>query len=224
MRPLCELDPGDGNDDAEPPEAVEPEGVDPDGIEEPVDGKPAPDDGEVEPAEGRPAPEDGEDEPPEGTELPPLELGDGVEDVEPPLLGLGMPALPLEPLGELGEPALPESFPQPAAASATLTTIAMSVGRSHRAWRVGVVITVYRLPDFGLPDFEVDAVEVPIAGPLSSVKKLRSWLAMRSHAAPCTRAMKGSGTTAPMIADVPVTFVPTLPADLADFRSHTVAS
>ncbi len=36
--------------------------------------------------------------------------------------------------------------------------------------------------------------------------------------------MNGMGTTAPMIADVPVTLVPTLPADFADFRSHTVAS
>ena len=68
-----------------------------------------------------------------------------------------------------------------------------------------------------------------IAGRVASVsslpvKKVRSWLAIRLHAVPCTRAMKGNGTSAPIMAEVPVTFVPTVPAVFACFRSQMVAS
>ena len=56
------------------------------------------------------------------------------------------------------------------------------------------------------------------------MKKLRSWLDMRLHAVACTRAMNGKGTIAPTMAEVPVTFVPTLPADFACFKSQMVAS
>jgi hypothetical protein len=65
-----------------------------------------------------------------------------------------------------------------------------------------------------------------VPAPLPSVpeKKLRSWFDMRLHAVACTRAMKGKGTIAPTMAEVPVTFVPTLPADLACFKSQMVAS
>jgi len=128
MRPPGELEPGDGKDAVDPPPDVEPDGID---------------EGEGEPVDGIPAPDEGEDEPPEGDELPPLDVGEGTDAVEPPPLGLGMPALPVEPLGELGEPALPESFPQPAATSVALTTSATSVGRSQRALRMGVVIVSY---------------------------------------------------------------------------------
>ena len=47
-------------------------------------------------------------------------------------------------------------------------------------------------------------------------KKLRSCSVRRVQAAPCTRAINGSGTIAPMIAEVPVTLVPTEPADFGD--------
>jgi hypothetical protein len=65
---------------------------------------------------------------------------------------------------------------------------------------------------------------VPAGIPSVPVKKLRSWLDMRLHAVACTRAMKGNGTIAPTMAEVPVTLVPTLPADLACFKSQMVAS
>jgi hypothetical protein len=65
---------------------------------------------------------------------------------------------------------------------------------------------------------------VPAGIPSVPEKKLRSWVDMRLHAVACTRAMKGKGTIAPTMAEVPVTFVPTLPADLACFKSQMVAS
>ena len=65
---------------------------------------------------------------------------------------------------------------------------------------------------------------VPAGIPSVPEKKLRSWVDMRLHAVACTRAMNGKGTIAPTMAEVPVTFVPTLPADLACFKSQMVAS
>jgi hypothetical protein len=65
---------------------------------------------------------------------------------------------------------------------------------------------------------------VPDAGVSVPEKKLRSWPDIRLHAVACTRAMNGNGTIAPTMAEVPVTFVPTLPADFACFKSQIVAS
>lgn len=145
MRPPEELEPGEGNegDDAPPPDE------EPDGDEEPPEGRPAlvdPPEDPADPPEGEGIPALGEEEPPlgiEDPEVPPPVLED---DVEPPLLELGAPAVdPDEPLGEPGEPALPESLPQPATASVAATTIATSVGRKPRISRLFVIASYLTL-------------------------------------------------------------------------------
>jgi hypothetical protein len=81
-----------------------------------------------------------------------------------------------------------------------------------------------READFGLVVF--GCLTTGCVGSVSSlpVKNVRNWPAMRLQAVVATRAMNGSGTIAPMIAEVPVTSVSTVPADFACLMSQIVAS
>jgi hypothetical protein len=138
-----------------------------------------------------------------GIPLLPLGIPPGMPPLWPPddPPPLGMPP-PLGGLGMPPPPLLPEdAHPVRIAAATAMET------------RVGVRMRISCRNQW-----------VPAGVPSVPEKKLRSWDDMRLHAVACTRAMKGKGTIAPTMAEVPVTFVPTLPADLACFKSQMVAS